>query len=513
MKTLNIIKPDDWHLHLREGLVLKNIIQFTSEYFGRAIVMPNTKSPITSINSAISYRKSIVEALPESSKFEPLMTIYLTDDTDKGELINGFKNNVFFAAKLYPANATTNSSHGVRKIENLYKIFELMQDSGMPLLIHGEVTDSEVDIFDREEVFIDKELSQITKRFPKLKIVLEHITTSYAVDFVQENIYFHGNNKTPAELNMALDNQTGTIVVDNLDELRMLNELAGRKNKLQKIMLRVSPSVDPHTHVKTTTGTLDSKFGLSIQNGQATQALLEALDMVNLDLAGLHFHLGSPIYELEPYSTAIDIVLNFAKKFETNGFELREFSPGGGFAIAYTHDKPPPLISSYADTITSSVITSCRNLNLVEPKIVIESGRALIGRSGVALYSVGTTKDIPGIRKYVSLDGGMGDNIRPALYGSKYEAVLANRMSDPGIETVTLAGKFCESGDVLINDIKLPLLKPDDIIAIPACGAYAPSMASNYNLNPRPPVILVKDGDPRMIRRRETYEDMMLCDI
>ena len=339
------------------------------------------------------------------------------------------------------------------------------------------------------------------------------LAVAVAVDFVQENIYFHGNNKTPAELNMALDNQTGTIVVDNLDELRLLNELAGGKNKLQKIMLRVSPSVDPHTHVKTTTGTLDSKFGMSIQNGQATQALLEAIDMVNLDLAGLHFHLGSPIYELEPYSTAIDIVLNFAAKFETNGFELREFSPGGGFAIAYTHDEPPPLISSYADTITSSVINSCRNLNLVEPKIVIESGRALIGRSGVAVYSVGTTKDIPGIRKYVSLDGGMGDNIRPALYGSRYEAVLANRMSDPRIETVTLAGKFCESGDVLINDIKLPLLKPDDIIAIPACGAYAPSMASNYNLNPRPPVILVKDGEPRMIRRRETYEDMMLCDV
>jgi len=158
LKTLNIIKPDDWHLHLREGLVLKNIIQFTSEYFGRAIVMPNTKSPITSINSAISYRKSIFEALPESSKFEPLMTMYLTDDTDKGELINGFKNNVFFAAKLYPANATTNSSHGVKRIENLYKIFESMQDSGMPLLIHGEVTDSEVDVFDREEVFIDREL-------------------------------------------------------------------------------------------------------------------------------------------------------------------------------------------------------------------------------------------------------------------------------------------------------------------------------------------------------------------
>ncbi len=187
MKTLTIIKPDDWHLHLREGLVLKNIIQFTSEFFGRAIVMPNTKNPITSVESSISYKKSIVEALPESSKFEPLMTMYLTDETEKTELINGFKNNVFFAAKLYPANATTNSSYGVKKIENLYKIFESMQEYGIPLLIHGEVTDSEVDIFDREEVFIDRELLPIANEFPKLKIVLEHITTSYAVDFVQEN--------------------------------------------------------------------------------------------------------------------------------------------------------------------------------------------------------------------------------------------------------------------------------------------------------------------------------------
>ena len=154
MKTLTILKPDDWHLHLREGLVLKNIIHFTSEYFGRAIVMPNTKTPITTAERAISYKKSIVGALPESSKFEPLMTMYLTDETDKGELINGFKNNVFFAAKLYPANATTNSSHGVKKIENLYRIFELMQDSGMPLLIHGEVTDSEVDVFDLSLIHI-----------------------------------------------------------------------------------------------------------------------------------------------------------------------------------------------------------------------------------------------------------------------------------------------------------------------------------------------------------------------
>ncbi len=187
MKELTISKPDDWHLHLREGIVLKNIIRFTSEFFGRAIVMPNTKNPITSIKKCISYKKSISEALTGNSTFEPLMTIYLTDETIKDELIEGFKNKVFFAAKLYPANATTNSEHGVKKIENLYKIFEVMQELGMPLLIHGEVTDPEVDIFDREEVFIEKELSPLIKKFPKLKIVLEHITTSHAVDFVQEN--------------------------------------------------------------------------------------------------------------------------------------------------------------------------------------------------------------------------------------------------------------------------------------------------------------------------------------
>ena len=187
MKTLSILKPDDWHLHLREGIVLKNIIKFTSEYFGRAIVMPNTKIPITSINRAISYKKSILAELPKNSKFKPLLTLYLTDETNEDELIRGFKNDIFFAAKLYPANATTNSSHGVKEIENLYKIFEAMEDSGMPLLIHGEVTDSDVDIFDREEVFIDRELLPLVKRFPKLKIVLEHITTSYAVNFVKEN--------------------------------------------------------------------------------------------------------------------------------------------------------------------------------------------------------------------------------------------------------------------------------------------------------------------------------------
>ena len=187
MKELTIIKPDDWHLHLREGIILKNIINFSSDVFCRAIIMPNTKRPITSIDRALSYKKAILESLPRNSKFNPLMTIYLTDNVSTTELKKGYKDNVFFAAKLYPANTTTNSSHGVKDIKNLYKIFELMEEIKMPLLIHGEVNDSDVDIFDREEVFIDRELSSIINNFPKLKIVLEHITTSYAVQFVKEH--------------------------------------------------------------------------------------------------------------------------------------------------------------------------------------------------------------------------------------------------------------------------------------------------------------------------------------
>ena len=187
MENLTIRKPDDWHVHLREGIILKNIIKFTSDSFGRAIVMPNTKDPITTIDKAINYKKSIFEALSIKTNFNPLMTIYLMDSTPQEEILKGYKNNIFFAAKLYPANATTNSSYGVKHIKNIYDLFELMQEIGMPLLIHGEVNDPEVDIFDREKVFIDRELVPLIESFPKLKIVLEHITTSHAVDFVQDN--------------------------------------------------------------------------------------------------------------------------------------------------------------------------------------------------------------------------------------------------------------------------------------------------------------------------------------
>ena len=327
------------------------------------------------------------------------------------------------------------------------------------------------------------------------------------------DVYFHGNNKTPDELEMALDSGVGRIVIDNAYELDLLDRLARARGVSQDVLLRVSPGVDPHTHAHTTTGTLDSKFGLAMETGEAERAVLDAIAAPNLNVVGLHFHLGSPIFELEPYAIAVDAVLTFARGLASRGLELKEFSPGGGFAIGYMRDRLPPSVGAYADVITSTLKQRASDLGIEEPTLVIEPGRSIVGRAGVALYTVGAIKDIPSVRKYVSLDGGMGDNIRPALYDSQYEAVAANRMLDPAEETVTLAGKYCESGDILVKDVDLPRLSHGDVVAIPASGAYAPSMASNYNLNPRPPVVLVKDGEARLIRRRETYRDLILADV
>ena len=339
------------------------------------------------------------------------------------------------------------------------------------------------------------------------------LAIAQAADIPPGHIYLHGNNKGADELEMALDYGVGRIVVDNFSELDLLIELTRARGVVQDVLIRLSPGVDPHTHVHTTTGTLDSKFGFPIETGDGERAIRHAMGADSLDLVGVHMHLGSPIFELEPYAIAIDAVLTFVASLNLDGFELREFSPGGGFAIGYLRDRLPPSVGSYAEVIVSAFNRRCADLGLGEPTLVVEPGRAIVGRAGVALYSVGSVKDIPGIRKYVSLDGGMGDNIRPTLYDAGYEAVVANRMSDPPVETVTLAGKFCESGDVLIRDARLPAMQPGDLVAIPSSGAYAPSMASNYNLNPRPAIVVVKDGDARLIRRRETYDDLMRSDV
>lgn len=339
------------------------------------------------------------------------------------------------------------------------------------------------------------------------------LAVAQRVDFPLENVYFHGNNKSPQELAEAMESGIGWVVIDSFHELDLLNRLAEEAGKVQNVLIRVSPGVDPHTHVYTTTGILDSKFGFSIQTGHAAQAVRQALAASNLNLRGLHFHLGSPIFELEPYRTAVDLVIRFAAEFREEGLELQEFSPGGGFAIAYTREDAPPEIGDYAEAIVSTMNATCRDLSQKTPRMIIEPGRSIIGPAGVALYRIGAIKDIPGVRQYVSVDGGMGDNIRPALYQASYEVIAAGKADQESAQKVTIAGKYCESGDLLARDVLLPELMPDDIIAIPAAGAYCPSMASNYNLNPRPPMILVNEGHSRLIRRRESYQDLMNCDV
>ena len=339
------------------------------------------------------------------------------------------------------------------------------------------------------------------------------LAIAQAVDFPLEHVYFHGNNKTPDELVQAVESNIGRVVIDSFHELGLLDRIAREAGKVQEVLIRVSPGVDPHTHVYTTTGILDSKFGFSIQTGHAAEAVRQTIAAENLKLMGLHFHLGSPIFELEPYGVATEVVLRFAADLREEGLELEEFSPGGGFAIAYTRDQEPPAIGDYADTIISSLTSNCDALGLPSPRLIIEPGRSIIGPAGVAVYRIGGIKDIPGVRKYVSVDGGMGDNIRPALYQAIYEVVVANKAGQEPAETVTIAGKYCESGDLLASDIMLPEVESGDVLAIPAAGAYCPSMASNYNLNPRPPIVLVKDGQSHLIRRRESYQDMMIADV
>ena len=330
-----------------------------------------------------------------------------------------------------------------------------------------------------------------------------------------KNLYFHGNNKSTDELKEAIQtNGSGRIIVDNFHELDLLEKLCKEANLNQSILLRISPNVDPHTHSKTTTGILDSKFGFPLATGAAEEAIRQASASGHLDVCGLHIHLGSPIFELEPYQQGIEIICEFASEMlSKHQFSMREFSPGGGFALAYTRDQHPPTIAEYAELITNTLRNELETRNLPNPLLHIEPGRSLIGRSMVAVYTVGARKEIPDVRTYVSLDGGMADNIRPAMYGSKYEAISVDRPLADSEELVTLAGKYCESGDILVENASLPKLEPRELIAIPASGGYNLAMSSNYNMALRPPVIGVKDGGSYLLQRRETLEDLTARDI
>ena len=433
-----------------------------------------------------------------------------------------------FNNSIFPIASEVNSSDHL--VIGGCDVINLVEEFGSPLYIYDEVTlrsmcrefvtefsdlYSDSGVLYAAKAFLNPAIANIVNEEGLGMDVVSGGELAVAINsgFPAGSIYFHGNNKTREELEYAIEVGVSRIVIDSFHEISLLEDLLVSEKYPQDVMIRISPNVDPHTHIATTTGILDSKFGFAIETGDAAKAIRHLLKSEKLDLVGIHFHLGSPIFELEPYESGVETILRFLQPFIKEGLDLREFSPGGGFAIGYLSNKLPPSVKSYAQVITESTKKYLSELGFGSPRLIVEPGRSIVGRAGVAIYTVGAIKDIPGVRKYVSLDGGMGDNIRPALYDAQYEAVIANKTSLDNEEIVTLAGKYCESGDILIRDIKLPKLDSGDIVAIPASGAYAPSMASNYNLNPRPPIALVNEGSSRLIRERETYQDMMTTDI
>lgn len=340
------------------------------------------------------------------------------------------------------------------------------------------------------------------------------IAIALAAGFDPAQLNFHGNNKSEQELREAVSAGVGRVMVDNFLELEMLEQIAGELGRRQPIMLRLAPGVDPHTHSHISTGQLDSKFGFTIATGHAAEAVARALASPHLDLRGYHNHLGSQLFELEPYARAFDVMMAFtAQMRDRHGFVPVEYSPGGGFAVQYLASEPPPTPDDFARTIATALREACARYALPEPRIDIEPGRAIVGRAGVALYTAGARKEIPDVRTYVAVDGGMADNMRPITYGARYEALVATKPLAPAEEVVTIAGKYCESGDILIRDIVLPRIDPGDIIAVPVSGAYCITMASNYNASLRPAIVMVNDGQARLIRRRETYADLLATDV
>ena len=335
------------------------------------------------------------------------------------------------------------------------------------------------------------------------------LATAQAAGFPAERVLFHGNNKSVAELKQARTAGVGRIVADSIEEIQRIADL----DIATKLLLRVTPGVEAHTHEFVQTGQEDSKFGLTLAHGVALEGLKRAIDGPG-EVVGIHAHIGSQIFELAAFDLAVQRLAAFLQEAkEQLGFEAQELNLGGGFGIAHTRDELTPDPADAVGRLLAMVRREFEEKNLSVPRLFVEPGRAIVGSAAVTLYEVGTVKTIPGVRTYVSVDGGMSDNIRPPLYGARYEAFLANRMNDPTGGRVSVAGKHCESGDVLIKDVHLPDdVKPGDLLCIPATGAYTYSMAGNYNRVPRPPVVMVEDGKATEIVRRETYDDLLRLD-
>lgn len=338
--------------------------------------------------------------------------------------------------------------------------------------------------------------------------------TALSVDFPASKIYFHGNNKTEDELEQAVDADVGRIVVDNIFELETLDRIAEKKGKTVNILMRIKPGIDAHTHEFVKTGQIDSKFGFALETGEALDAVKEAIACKNINLVGLHCHIGSQIFDLDPFELAARVMLEFfADIKKETGVELEELDLGGGFGIKYQKTDRPRPFSDYMRKVSAAVKEDCEELGLKMPFILIEPGRSIVGAAGITLYKVGAVKKIPDVRTFVSVDGGMGDNPRYILYQSRYEILCANRASESREWTVTVAGKCCESGDIIQEWTHIQPVEPGDVLAVLSTGAYNYSMASNYNRIPRPPVVFVRDGSARLVVKRESYDNIIENDI
>ena len=338
--------------------------------------------------------------------------------------------------------------------------------------------------------------------------------TALEAGFPNEKIYFHGNNKTVEEIAFALSKGVGRIVVDNEQELSLINQLSGESGITTKVLFRIKPGIDAHTHSFIQTGQIDSKFGVALENGEAEQIMKTAHQMPNIEVVGVHCHIGSQIFELAPFEVAAEKMMNFiADMNDRYGIHIHELNLGGGFGIKYVEEDRPVNYDRYIQAVSKVVKRVAKERNIALPSILMEPGRSIVAPAGLTLYTVGTIKNIPGIRTYVSVDGGMGDNPRHIMYGSEYEAALVENPNGEKRNTVTVAGKCCESGDILIRDIKLPEIHSGDLLAVLSTGAYNYSMASNYNRIPRPPVVMIQNGLPKLAVKRETYEDLVRNDV
>jgi diaminopimelate decarboxylase len=324
-----------------------------------------------------------------------------------------------------------------------------------------------------------------------------------AAGYDPARIHLHGNNKTADELRYAFEAGVGQLILDSFDEIELAESLLDRP---QRVLIRVTPGIKADTHSYIQTGQLDSKFGFGLEDGLAARAVERVRASRRLELVGLHAHIGSQIFELEPYAKAISILADFCGELDLHPELL---NVGGGLGIAYAAEDEPPSIEDYAEVKVRGV----QRVFDPAPRILVEPGRSLVGNAGITAYRIGTVKEIPGVRTYVAVDGGMSDNLRPMLYGSRYEALLANRAAEQPDATATVAGMHCESGDVLVRDVELPAPRVGDLLVTPATGAYGYAMASNYNGVPRPPVILCREGEARVVVRRETWDDLLARDV